>query len=131
MKVPDLRGRGMNLRDFLGVGVVSGFMVALFLLFKVTVPQGNKDLITYMLGQLSGFVGGVMAAHYTIKAGQEKLDAQRAENTGKALEALGAAVNAVGGDGKVAGASAVADAAVDEADRIAAHAENTRKKKDT
>lgn len=84
----------MNLRDTIGSILLFAFVGALGLMFWVTVPPDNKDLITYMLGQLSGFVGGVVAAHYTINAGQQKLDEKKSENTAKAFDAITATANA-------------------------------------
>jgi len=87
----------MNLRDSIGVILIFAFVTALGLMFWKAVPADNKDLITYMLGQLSGFVGGVIAAHYTINAGAAKLDEKRAENTAKAFEAITATAQGVTG----------------------------------
>jgi hypothetical protein len=80
----------MNLRDFLGVGLVSGFMVALFVLFWKAIPSENEQLIVYMLGQLSGFVAGVVSYHYVMSKTSEKAT----ENTGAAFRAIEAAANA-------------------------------------
>jgi len=84
----------MNIRDSIGALLIVAFVTALGLMFWKAVPADNKDLITYMLGQLSGFVGGVIAAHYTINAGAEKLDAKRADNTKAAFEAITATAQA-------------------------------------
>lgn len=80
----------MNLRDFLGVGLVSGFMIALFVLFWKSIPPANEQLIVYMLGQLSGFVAGVVSYHYVMSKTSEKAT----ENTGKAFDAIAAAAQA-------------------------------------
>lgn len=105
--------KGMNLRDFLGVGLVSGFMVALFVLFWKAIPTENEQLIVYMLGQLSGFVAGVVSYHYVMSKTSEKAT----ENTGKAFDAITAAANATGSTEPVAEAAQdVADAAQIEAD---------------
>lgn len=78
----------INFRDILGGLLVVGFMGATGLLFWRTIPSENEQLIAYMLGQLSGFVGGVVALHYAAKAGEKELDAQRTDNTTKALDAI-------------------------------------------
>lgn len=80
----------MNLRDFLGMGLVSGFMIALFVLFWKAIPTENEQLIVYMLGQLSGFVAGVVSYHYVMSKTSEKAT----ENTGKAFEAITATAKA-------------------------------------
>jgi hypothetical protein len=113
--------RPLNVRllaNVIGCALVFGFLGAIIVLVWAPVPPANKDLLTYMLGQLSGFAGGVVAYHYTSKAGEKELDAQRAKNTTLALEgmkaAAGATTDAVAGKA----ADAVADAAVDAADSI-------------
>ncbi len=78
----------MNLRDTIGGVLMAAFVGALFLLFWKSIPTANEQLIVYMLGQLSGFVAGVVAAHYTINAGQQKLDEKKADNTAKAFDAI-------------------------------------------
>lgn len=80
----------MNLRDIIGVGLIMAFVTAMFLLFWRAIPGANEQLIVYMLGQLSGFVGSVVAFHYVLSKTSEKA----AENTGKAFEAITAAANA-------------------------------------
>jgi uncharacterized membrane protein len=92
-----------NLRDFLGIGLVSGFMVALFVLFWKAIPPANEQLIVYMLGQLSGFVAGVVSYHYVMNKTNEKAT----ENTARAFDAIKAAAQA--------GTTESADAAQDEA----------------
>ena len=50
-------------------------MAALGVLFFWAVPESNKDIIIYMLGQLSGFVGAIVAFNYgTSKSSQDKND---------------------------------------------------------
>ncbi len=56
-------------RDVIGATLISGFIGAGVGLFLAPVPQVNHDLIVFMLGQLSGFVGGVVAFHYGTSAG--------------------------------------------------------------
>lgn len=41
--------------------IVSGFTSILAMLFLKEVPTGNRDIIVYMVGQLSGFTGAVVA----------------------------------------------------------------------
>lgn len=78
----------MNLRDGIGIAVVLAFVAVTFNLFFLVIPPENKDLLTYIIGQLSGFAGGVIAYHYTAS----KSDDRKTENTGKAFDAISAAV---------------------------------------
>lgn len=41
--------------------LLSAFNAALFALFQMAVPEGNRDIVVYMLGQLSGMVGAAVA----------------------------------------------------------------------
>lgn len=105
--------KGLNLRDFLGVGLVSGFMVSLFVLFWKAIPNENEQLIVYMLGQLSGFVAGVVSYHYVMNKTNEKAT----ENTARAFEAITATAQATSATEPAADAAQdVADAAQSEAD---------------
>ena len=112
----------MNLRDFIGVALILAFITSIPLLIYKSIPTENEQLIAYMLGQLSGFVAAVVAFHYVTKAGEKELDAQRAENTGKALDAIKAAAAssppAGGGQAAADGADEAAEAAADRAEEI-------------
>lgn len=79
-----------NLRDALGMLLVLSFIGAMYVLFWRPIPSSNEQLIVYMLGQLSGFVSGVVAYHYVMNKSSEKAT----ENTGAAFEAITAAANA-------------------------------------
>jgi hypothetical protein len=82
--------KGHRLRDAIGVVLIAGFLLAIGVLVWQAIPQGNEQLVTYMLGQLSGFAAAVVAFHYS-----SNVNAQRgSENTGKAFEAITAAANA-------------------------------------
>lgn len=41
--------------------MVSGFMSVMAALFLWHVPEGNKDILVYMVGQLSGFASATVA----------------------------------------------------------------------
>jgi hypothetical protein len=73
-----------SFRNRLGAGLVAGLMLALGALFFKEIPEKNESLITYMLGQLSGFAAAVVAYHYTMNATNTAASA----NTGKALDAI-------------------------------------------
>lgn len=79
------------LANVIGGALISGFIGALFALFVVPIPKGNEQIVTYMIGQLSGFAGGIVAYHYTLTAGARELDAARTANTAKAFDAIKAA----------------------------------------
>jgi hypothetical protein len=90
------------LANVIGCALISGFLGSLIALFCIPIPDANKDLITYMLGQLSGFAGGIVAYHYTLSASQREqearqsaLDVKRADNTGKLADAVVAAATGV------------------------------------
>ena len=82
----------MNLRDALGVALIGAFIGALALLFWREIPDQNADLVVYMLGQLSGFVAGVVSYHYVMNKANEKAT----ENTGAAFRAISDAAKASG-----------------------------------
>lgn len=89
--------RPVNIRllaNVIGCSLIFGFLGALATLFVIPIPSANEQLLTYMIGQLSGFAGGIIAYHYTSKAGEAELDAKRAENTGKLADAITAAAQA-------------------------------------
>src|SRR5690349_18479065 len=87
----------MNFRDVLGAVLVAGFMAVIGGLFWRVIPKENEQLIVYMLGQLSGFVSAVVALHYVRQAGDQEAEILRAENTGKAFDAIAATAHP--GDG--------------------------------
>jgi hypothetical protein len=71
-----------------------------------------------MAGQLSGMALMALGFYFTNKVGQDAVDAKRADNTGKLADAVVAAAQA-GSSGEAAkAAGAVADAAVQTADKI-------------
>lgn len=82
---------GATMRDVIGIFLVLAFIGAMVALLWHEIPHNNEQLLSYMLGQLSGFVAGVVAYHYITKAGDKELEQLRSENTGKAFEALKAA----------------------------------------
>lgn len=110
-------------RMWLATGLVCAFVAALLLLFLRAIPAENKDLVTYMVGQLSGMATMALSFYFINKAGQDAADAKKTENTGKMADAITAAATAAGlpADAKDAAAHAaeqVAGAAEAEAQRI-------------
>lgn len=79
-----------KLRDRLGLLLIVAFVVALGGLFWRVTPDANKDLITYMLGQLSGFVSAVILFHYGANSSSQRAS----ENTGKLADAFKATAEA-------------------------------------
>lgn len=57
MKMPHAR-RMMS--GVLALSVLIAFQVALFWLMQFDIPHGNENLVTFMLGQLSGFAGAAI-----------------------------------------------------------------------
>jgi hypothetical protein len=110
-----------GLRDAIGVFLVTAFVGALGVLFWKAIPSQNEQLIVYMLGQLSGFVAGVVSFHYVTKAGDREMERKRADNTAKALDAIKEVAKtspAPSHGDAAAAAEQVAGAAVDEAEEI-------------
>ena len=81
----------LNLRDAIGIALIAAFVGALGVLFWKAIPKDNEQIIVYVIGQLSGFVSAIVAFHYVTKAGEKELEQSRADNTGKAFEAVRAA----------------------------------------
>lgn len=108
-------------RSLLAFFLISAFVAVLPLLVFKTIPTDNKEIIVYMLGQLSGMAGTAIAFYYTQKAGQDAVDAKRADNTSEAFKAITAAASSTPADVSTDIAHAadqVADAAQTEADKI-------------
>ena len=114
-------------RMSLAIFLVTAFVACIMILFFKLVPAENKDLITYMIGQLSGMATMALGFYFVNKAGQDAQDAKRTENTGKMADAVVAAASAAGSGGagpaqlKQAAeeaAGVVADAAVTAAEEV-------------
>lgn len=110
-----------RMRNVLSFLLVGAFISVLPVFTFRIVPTGNKDILTYMVGQLSGMATMALGFYFTNKVGQDALDAQRTENTGKMAEAVTTALKTTGAvDADAVGKAAdkVADAAVEKADEI-------------
>lgn len=81
-------------RMWLATGLVCAFCASLLLLFLRGIPEANKDLVTYMVGQLSGMATMALSFYFINKAGQDAADAKKTENTGKMADAITAAAQA-------------------------------------
>ena len=53
------------MRSTLALLLVLSFQIALAALFKVSVPETNRDMVIYMLGQLSGMVTTAVAFYFS------------------------------------------------------------------
>lgn len=80
-------------RNWLAFFLIAAFIAVLPLLVFKTIPGDNKEIIVYMIGQLSGMATTAIGFYFVNKAGQDALDAKRAENTGKMADAVVAAAN--------------------------------------
>jgi hypothetical protein len=110
-------------RNVLAFALIGAFIFVIGLLVFKTLDAANKDIITYMVGQLSGMATTALGFYFVNKAGQDALDSKRAETTGKMAEAITAAAQATPpADTASRAADAVADAATDKADEIKAGA---------
>lgn len=106
-------------KNLLAMFLVSAFTAVIPLLIFKDIPTSNRDIITYMVGQLSGMALMALGFYFTNKAGQDALDAKRADTTGKMADAVVAASNAAPSTVDAGeGAQAVADEAQTKADEI-------------
>lgn len=104
------------MRNLLAFLLVGAFIFIVPALFFFVIPAENKEIVTYMVGQLSGMALTALGFYFVNKVGQDALDAKRTDNTAKALETI-RAVTAAPKDAEEA-ADTVAEAAVDEANAI-------------
>jgi hypothetical protein len=81
------------MRNVLAFGLVSSFVGAMIAFTFYVIPDSNKDILTYMVGQLSGMATMALGFYFVNKVGQDALDAKRTENTGKLADAVVTAVN--------------------------------------
>lgn len=76
--------RRLELRDWIGVGLIAAFVSVLLALMWLSIPEANSDLVVYMLGQLSGFVATVVGYHYVTGVGDDR----KIEQTSKMADAM-------------------------------------------
>jgi len=58
-----------TVRNVLAGWISGAFIGSIAALYYVPIPADNKDLIVFMLGQLSGFMGAVMAFNFGTSKG--------------------------------------------------------------
>lgn len=108
-------------RIWLASGLVLAFCACLLILLFKAFPQENKDIIIYMIGQLSGMSTMSLGFYFTNKAGADEADAKKTENTGKMAEAITATAK-IAAPASVAAseaARATAEAATERAEDFA------------
>lgn len=81
-------------RNFLAFFLISAFVSTLPLLVFKTIPESNKDIIVYIIGQISGMALTALGFYFVNKFGADAVDAKRTENTGAAFRAIEATANA-------------------------------------
>ncbi len=107
------------MRNLLAFLLVGAFISCLPLLVFKSIAKENEQIITYMIGQLSGMATLALGFYFVNKVGQDALDATRSENTGKLADAVNSALK-TGADptGEGEAADQVAGAASDKRDEI-------------
>lgn len=108
------------MRNLLAFLLVGSFIFFGGALLWQEIPAKNEQLVSYMLGQLSGMALMALGFYFVNKVGQDAIDAKRAENTSKAFDAIRAASETTtkAPDDVVEAAQDVAKAAGDKADEI-------------
>lgn len=108
-----------QVRNRIAVFLVGSFVSTIPLFVFKTIPADNKEIIVYMVGQLSGMALMALGFYFSNKIGQDALDAKRSETTGKLAEAVVAvAATTPPTQDAAQGAQAAADAASDVADEL-------------
>lgn len=96
-------------RNGLAFFLIGSFVGAVISLTFRAIPSENRDLLTYMIGQLSGMATMALGFYFTKGAGQDSLDAARTENTAKALDTVKAVAENTAAPAPAAAAAAAAD----------------------
>jgi len=89
-----------GMRNILAFLLVGAFIAALPVFTFITIPKENEQIITYMVGQLSGMALTALGFVKVSKDGQDAIDATKSENTAKAFEAITATAKASTGTGE-------------------------------
>lgn len=84
-----------DFRNLLAFLLVGAFIVCIPMMVFKTLPEPNKEIITYMVGQLSGMALTALGFYFVNKIGQDKADAKRAELDDKRADTTKAAFEAV------------------------------------
>lgn len=108
------------MRNFLAFLLIGAFIGAMGAFTFFVIPEANKDILTYMVGQLSGMALTVLGFYFINKVGQDALDAKRSDNTGEAFKTIKSVIDKSAASGDTVGDAVeeTAQAAVDKADEI-------------
>lgn len=82
------------MRNLLAFLLVGAFIAAAMVFTFVAIPADNKDILTYMIGQLSGMALTALGFYFVNKVGQDAIDAAKTENSAKAFDAIRATAQA-------------------------------------
>ncbi len=83
-----------RVRNALAFLLVGAFISCLPVFCFKAIPDGNKDIVVYMVGQLSGMALMALGFYFVNKVGQDALDATRSATSGKMAEAVTKALDA-------------------------------------
>jgi hypothetical protein len=106
------------MRNFLAFLLIGAFIGAMGAFTFFVIPEANKDILTYMVGQLSGMALTVLGFYFINKVGQDAADAKKTDNTAKAFEAVTTALKGTGNGTVEEAVDETAEAAVDKAAEI-------------
>jgi hypothetical protein len=95
-KPADPLARIERVRNLLAMFLVGAFVGSLIAFTFFTIPAANKDIVTYMVGQLSGMALTALGFYFVNKVGQDAIDAAKTDNSAKAFEAIKATAQASG-----------------------------------
>lgn len=77
------------MRGALAVLLIAAFGYALYVLFDAVIPKENEQLLTYMLGQLSGMVTMALGFWFTTSQSSHRKDEIIATMAGQTEQATG------------------------------------------
>lgn len=112
-----------SFRDILAILVLGSFIMMVPMLLWKTPGDAVKEIIVYMVGQISGVATTIIAYYFGKSMGEDKRQVESQVLAEKQVDALHTANNnlaaVVGANtGQVQAADQVADAAAHEADKI-------------
>jgi hypothetical protein len=107
--------RPRDIRQFIGFAFLSGYYVMVYQFTLGELPEKNVDLVRDAMLTLGPPIGIIIGAMFRSDAREEQATA----NTARAFQAIEATAKAsTSTDGAANAANQVADAAIDEAERI-------------
>jgi hypothetical protein len=81
-------------RNLLAFLLIGAFISVLPLLVFKTIPEQNKEIIVYIIGQISGMATTCLGFYFVTKQNADALDLKRAETTNEAFKAVTATAQA-------------------------------------